>query len=161
MVFTIIEKVDCNAALINLDESNRFDRMNHGFHELVLSAASFGVHFRGWIHLLYASSEVVVEVTVERANPFTLTRSIRQDYPLSLMLYVLTLELFLRRFRLNPVQRGLTLPDSTEVGLYTAYADDVSVLVMSSAKVVEMSKEIRRNEVAAVAKINQEKSIGF
>ena len=49
MVHTIIEKVNGNAALINLDQSKAFD---HGFLEAVLSAAGFGLHFCSWIQFL-------------------------------------------------------------------------------------------------------------
>ena len=35
-----------SAALINLDQSKAFDRVDHGFMEAVLSAAGFGPHFR-------------------------------------------------------------------------------------------------------------------
>ena len=41
---------------------------------------------------------------------FNLSRSIRQDCPLSLMLNVLALEHFLPKLRVNPVLHGLTLP---------------------------------------------------
>ena len=44
---------------------------------------------------------------------------------------------------------------------YTAYADDVSVLVTSSAEVEEVSKEIGRYEAVTGAKINREKSVGL
>ncbi len=50
------------------------------------------------------------------------------------MLYVLALEPFLRKLKANPVLRGLTLPGASQVARYTAYADDVSVLVTSSAE---------------------------
>ena len=62
MVCTIIEKVDSNAALIDLNQSKAFDRVNHGFLESVLSAASCG--FR----LLFASSGVMDKVIGERSN---------------------------------------------------------------------------------------------
>ena len=51
LVCTIIEKVG-NGALINLDQSKAFDRVDHGFLEFVLSAAGFRLHFCTWIHLL-------------------------------------------------------------------------------------------------------------
>ena len=76
------------------------------------------------------------------------------------MLYILALELFLRKLKVNSALRSLTLPGSSEVARYTAYADDVSVLVTSSAEVEEVSKEIRRYEAVTGAKINHEKSIG-
>ncbi len=159
LVRTIVEKVDGNAALINLDQSKAFDRVDHAFLEAVLSSAGFGVDFRTWIRLLYASPGVVVEVNGVRSEPFTLTRSIRQGCPLSPMLYILALEPFLRRIKANPVLRGLTLPGASEVGRYTAYADDVSVLVTSSAEVEEVSKEIGRYEAVTGAKINGLKKI--
>ena len=86
------------------------------------------------------------EVNGVRSEPFTLTRSIRQGCPQSPMRYILALEPFLRKLKANLVIRGLTLPGSREVVRYTAYADDVSVLVKSSVEVEEVSKEIGRYE---------------
>ena len=136
--------------LINLDQSKAFDRVDHAFLEAVLSVASFGVDFRTRICLFYASPGVMVEVN-----------SIRQGCPLSPMLYILALEPFLRKLKANSALRGLTLPGASEVARYTAYADDVSVLVTSSAEVEEVSKEIGRYEAVTGAKINREKSVGL
>ncbi len=69
------------------------------------------------------------------------------------MLYILALEPFLRKLKANVALRSLTLPGSSEVARYTAYADDVSVLVTS--------KDIERYESVARAKINREKSVGL
>ena len=68
---TIIEKDDGYAALINLDLSKAFDRVDHGFLEAVLSATGFGLHFRCWIRFLYASPGVMVEVIGVRSKLFT------------------------------------------------------------------------------------------
>ena len=107
LVRTIAEKVDRNTVLINLDQSKAFDRVDHSFLEVVLSAASFGLHFRSWICFLYASSGVMVEVNGVRSEPFILTRSIRQGCPLSPMLYIFALDPFLRKLKANLVLRGL------------------------------------------------------
>ena len=161
LVRTILEKVDDKAALINLDQSKAFDRVDHGFLEAVLSAAGFGVNFRSWIRLLYASPGVMVEVNGVRSKAFILSRSIRQGCPLSPMLYILALEPFLCKLRANPILRGLTLPGAAVTARYTAYADDVTVLVTSSAEIEEVSKEIGRYEHVTGAKINREKSVGL
>ena len=42
---------------------------------------------------------------------------------------------------------------------YTAYADDVSVLVTRSVEVVKVNKEIRRYEIVTGAKINRKNSV--
>ena len=161
LVRTVVEKVDGNAALINLYQSKAFNRVDHGFLVAVLSAAGFKLHFRIWIRLLYASPGVMVEVNGVRSEPFTLTQSIREGCPLSPMRYILALEPFLGKLKANPALRGLTLPGCNEVARYTAYADDVSVLVTSSAEVEEQSKEIGRYEAVTGAKINREKSVGL
>ena len=101
-----------------------------------------------------------MEVNGVRSEPFTLTRSICQGCPLSPMLYILALEPFLRKLKANPALCSLTLPGSSEEARYTAYAD-VSMLVMSSAEVEEVSKEIGRYEAVTGAKINREKSVGL
>ena len=160
LVHMIVEKVDGNATLINLDQSKAFDRVDHGFLEAALSVDGFRLHFRTWIRLLYVSPGVMVEVNGVRSEPFTLTHSIHQGCRLLPMLYILALEPFLHKLKANPALHGLTLPGSSEVPRYTAYADDVSVLVMS-AEVEEVSKEIRRYKAVTGAKINCEKSVSL
>ena len=81
-----------------------------------------------------------MEVNGVRSKPFTLSRSIRQGCLLSPMLYVLALEPFLRKLKVNKVQRGLTLPGATNTAKYSVLADDVTVFAASSAKVEEVSK---------------------
>ena len=154
-----VVKVNGNAALINLDQSKVFDRVDHGFLEAALFAAGFGEHFRTWIRLLYTSPGVMVEVNGVSSEPFTLTRSIRQGCPLLPLLYILALEPFLRKLKVKPALRGLTLPLSSEVARYTAYADYVSVLVTSNAEVEEVSQEIGRYEAVTGAKNNCEKFV--
>ena len=58
------------------------------------------------------------------------------------MLYFLAFEPFLCNLRANSVLRGFTLLGATISAWYSAYADNVSMLVMSSVEVVGVSKEI-------------------
>ena len=68
---------------------------------------------------------------------------------------------FSRKLKANPALRGPTLPGSSEVARYTAYADSVNVLVTSSAEVGDVSKEIGRYDAVTGTKINREKSVGL
>ena len=63
------------------------------------------------------------------------------------MLYILASEPFLRNLKAKPALRGLTLPGASEVARYTAYADDVSVLVTSSAEVEVVAKKSEGTEL--------------
>ena len=161
LVRTIIEKVDNGAALIKLDQSKAFDRVDHRFLESVLSAAGLGHDFRSWIRLLYASPSAVVEVNGVKSKPIILSRSIRQGCPLSPMLYILALEPFLRKLKANPTLRGIKLPGSSTSARYSAYVDDITLLVASNAEILEVSREIRRYETVTGAKTNCSKSAGL
>ena len=61
----------------------------------------------------------------------------------------------------NAVFGVLTQPDATTTATYSAYADDISVHVTSSAKVEEISKEIGRYEALSRAKVNLDWSVRF
>ncbi|CAE1328542.1 unnamed protein product [Acanthosepion pharaonis] len=161
MARLILEQVDSEAALINLDQSKTFDRVDHRFLEAVLSEAGFGADFRSWIRLLYATPGALVELNGVRSKPFVLSRSIRQGCPLSPLLYVLALEPFLRKLKANPVLRGISLPGASTSARYSSYADDVSVLVSSRAEINEVSKQISGYEMVTGAKINRDKSVGL
>ena len=161
LVRTIVEKVAGNAAMIKLDQSKAFDRVDHRFMESILNTAGFGQDFRAWIQLLYATPSSMVEVNGVRSKPFRLSRSVRQGCPLSPMLYVLALEPFLRRVKANPVLRGITLPGTINPVTHTAYVDDVTMFVTNNAEILEVDKEIREYEKVAGAKINSRKSEGL
>ncbi|CAE1168980.1 unnamed protein product [Acanthosepion pharaonis] len=55
------------------------------------------------------------------------------------------------RLKANPVLRGIALPGATTSARYSAYADDISVLVSSRAEIDEVSKEY---EMVTGAKIS-------
>lgn len=85
--------IDSVTALINLDQSKAFDRIDHRLLEAVLAAASFGLYFRTWMRRLYVSPGALVEVNGVRSELSVLSHSIRQGCLLSHFLYVLALKL--------------------------------------------------------------------
>ena len=90
-------KDDTKAALINLDQSKAFDRVDHRFLAVVLETAGFQPEFRKWVSILYHNPQAVVQVNGRCAGAFAIERSVRQGCPLSPLLYVLALEPLLRR----------------------------------------------------------------
>ena len=55
-------KGDTEAALINLDQSKAFDRVDHRFLATVLETAGFKLEFRRWISMMYHNPQVVAQV---------------------------------------------------------------------------------------------------
>ena len=94
LVRKILEEIedDAEAALINLDQSKAFDRVDHQFLATVLETAGFESEFRKWISMLYHNPQAVVQVNGKRSKAFVIERSVRQGCPLSSLLYVIALE---------------------------------------------------------------------
>ena len=74
LVRKILEGIedDTEAALINLDQSKAFDRVDHRF-----LAAGFEPEFRKWISMMYHNSQAVVLVNGRRSRAFAISRLVR------------------------------------------------------------------------------------
>ena len=105
-------KDDTEAALISLDQSKAFDRVDHRFLASVLETAGFKPEFRRWISMMYHNPQAVVQVNGRRSGVIAIERSVLQGCPLSPLLYVLALEPLLCRLRdegTSPALRGIPL----------------------------------------------------
>ena len=154
---------DDEAALISLDQSKAFDRVNHRFLFRVLGAAGFQPDLCKWIGLLYERPKTVVQINGKRSRPFKITRSVRQGCPLSPLLYILTLEPLLRRLRderSRPALCGIALPGGRHAK-DSAYADDVTVYVSSLTDIVVTSNKVKYHCKLTGAEINCTKSEGL
>ena len=85
-------KDDTEATLINLDQPQAFDRVDHQFLATVLKTAGFEPEFRKWISMQYRNPPPVVQVNGRRSRAFAIERSVRQGCPLCPLLYVLALD---------------------------------------------------------------------
>ena len=68
---------DTEAALISLDQSKAFDRVDHRFLASVLETAGFKPEFRRWISMMYHNPQAVVQVNGRRLRVFAIERSVR------------------------------------------------------------------------------------
>ena len=135
-------KDDTESALISLDQSKAFDRVDHRFLASVLETAGFKPEFRRWISVMYHNSQAVVQVNGRRSGVIAIERSVRQGCPLSPLLYVLALEPLQRRLRdegTSPALRGILFVGRLAARV-SAFADDVTVFV-SRLQDIEAVKE--------------------
>ena len=70
-------------ALIRLDQSKAFDRVDHQFLAFVLETAGFQTEFRRWISMMYHNPQTVVQVNGKRSRLFAIERLVRQGCSLS------------------------------------------------------------------------------
>ena len=165
MVRKILEglKDNTKAVLINLDQSKAFDRVDHQFLATVLEAAGFKLEFCKWISILYHNLQAVIQVNRKCLEVFMIEWLVRQGCPLSLLLYVLTLEPLLNMLRgekANPALHGVLFVGCVRMKV-SAYADDIPVFVSHYLDILAGKKVVEKYEEVAGAKINFDKSEGL
>ena len=156
-------KDDTEAALISLDQSKAFDRVDHRFLATVLETAGFEPEFRRWISMMYDNPQAVVQVNRRRSRVFAIERSVRQGCPLSPLLYVLAFEPLLRRLRdegTNPALRGVPFAGPLSARVF-AFPDDITVFVSHRLDIKAVKKAVGEYERIAGAKVNFDKSKGL
>jgi exonuclease III len=150
-----------HCALVSIDQSKAFDRVSHEFLFEVLSKFGFGKSFISWIKLLYSNIFSRVLVNGFLSSPFSVTRSVRQGCGLSPLLYVLCIEPFAHRVRLDKSISGLMSPIMESECKISQYADDSTLIVTSISSISRVFLISELYCLASGAQINREKSRGL
>ena len=85
---------------------------------------------------------------------FSVSRSVRQGCPLSMVLYIIFQEPFYRALEASRIIRPLTLPGNQQQKLL-GYADDTNILVIDNNSLLEINDIITNFEMATGAKLNR------
>ena len=72
LIREVLEEIEdgTEAAVINLDQSKAFDRIDHRFLASVLETTGFKPEFRRWISMMYRNPQAVVQVNGRRSWEF-------------------------------------------------------------------------------------------
>ena len=140
-------------AIISIDQTKAFDRLNHGFMFKILEKFGFGDSFISWIKTLYTDINSQICTNGYLSEPFTLERGVRQGCPLSPMLYTLATEALLSAIRKSSDINGFLGPDNQESKV-KGYADDTAVYVRDIASVQKTIDLFDRFGLASESKIN-------
>lgn len=97
-----------------------------------------------------------MKVNGDLCAPFSVFRGIRQGCALSGMLYSLTIEPLLRKFRAD--LKGVTIPNCDKVFKLSAYADDIVIFIKEQSDVSKLTKILSDFMVVSSAKVNWNKS---
>ena len=158
---TVAEAEMTNApiCLLSLDFQDAFDRVDHGYMFTVLEHYGFEPWMIDRIRLLYdtASSSAQINGLLSRAIP--IGRSLRQGCPLSMLLYALCLDPFIRRLE-AAIARCRPASQRNRATII-AYADDVTVILRSPREVQVVADVVREYELASGAALNTRKSMAM
>ena len=164
LIRNLIEYVNgknMSAAIISLDQSKAFDRVSHEYLFNVLSHLGFGPQFISLVKLLYKNINSSVLVNGFISTQFPVQRSVRQGCSLSPLLYVLCIEPFAHRIRMDPMIKGIPLPGTAENAKISQYADDTNLFVTDLVSVRKILILVELYELASGAKLNKQKTFGM
>lgn len=140
--------------LLFIDFSKAFDRVNHQYLLETMKRMGFTQENIAVIRNVITGMSAKISVNCQQTRPIEIKRGVPQGSPLSMLLFVLSLEPLLRQ-----VQDHLTginiCGNKTAVG---AYADDVGIIVRNREDVNLLEALLRRYCSASDAQLNPNKS---
>ena len=142
--------------MFSLDFKNAFDRIAHNYLFRTLQGYGIGNAFIGGIKRVYEGATSSVQINGHQYGTILIRCGVRQECPISMVLYALCLHPFLRllELKLPRVRIGRrTCPTSV-----VAYADDVNISVISAAEFAIIEEAIHIYEGASGARLNPQKS---
>ena len=86
------EHKDIPVALVSLDNEKAFDRVEHNFLYKTLLKYNFLTHFVRWFEIIYTDIHSKIMVNGAFTRDISVDRGVRQGCPLSMLLYILSLE---------------------------------------------------------------------
>ena len=91
-IITNTQEKQTHAAIISLDQKIHLTESITIIFSKNITAPNLGTQMESWIKTLYRKPQIQILVNHTLSDSFTLTRSIRQGYSLSPLLYVLSIE---------------------------------------------------------------------
>lgn len=148
-----------NGFFLSLDAEKAFDRVSWDYMTAVLQAIGLGPRMIGLILALYGNPSAKVRVNGTLSDAFPIRNGTRQGCPLSPILFVLTLEPFLHKLKLNPDIKGIKSPEKEYK--YAAYADDILMFLTQPTMTLPVLAEFKHFQTLSNLKINLTKSFAL
>ena len=145
------------ALIISLDQEKAFDRVEHKYLFKVLEKYNFPNNFINLIKIIYSNIKSKIQINGCFTNEFNIERSVRQGCPLSMFLYVLSLEPLISNINSNKKIKGIFIPNfKTEIKT-TQHADDTTVIIKEETSYFYLKQEMKRFEKISGSKNNEDK----
>ncbi len=162
-VIDYCETHDVDGAILCIDQSKAFDRVEWEWLYSVLKIYGFGERFISWVKLMYKSAVSCIFTNGFISRTFPISRGVRQGSPLGPYLYILQSEPLSEYIRVHPNIRGITIGDDDnriEVKLGT-FADDTQGYVSDEQSITMWFKALDCYSKASGAKMNKAKTQGL
>ena len=124
MEYTDVKKI--SGIFLFIDFEKAFDSIELNFMKRSLELFNLGPFLTRWFSILYNNSVAVVMNAGYMTDYFTVSRGVRQGYPLSPFLFILSLELLALKIQ-EPNCKGISLPNLQEPKI-SQFADDTTLI---------------------------------
>ena len=141
---------------IFLDFRKAFDTIEWPYLKVALQMFNFGPDILNWFQIIYNQVSSCVLHNGHASEFFLLERGVRQDCPLSGLLFVIGIELFARAVKNDPNIKGINVGQK-EIKI-TQYADDTTVLVRDGDSVPRLLKLLEEFKKVRGLQINTSKT---
>ena len=145
------------AALISLDWSKAFDRVDLRFVFKIMKRIGFSEIIVNYIRMMYLNAESCLCINGNLTDFFPIERSVRQGCPLSMILFVIYQEPLYRMLKSKLHRDTLDLPNRLNITL-VGFADDTIIVIKSDKSIKESMKIIKDYEEATGAQLNYDKT---
>lgn len=155
-------ELDIEAYILSLDASKAFDSIDHEFMLETLKRLGFKEKFIGIIRMLYNGLTAQVMINGVRSNIFRINRGVKQGDALSCVLFILCMEVLLKKIDNNCRIKPIEIPDpftgSSTRQKYTIFADDFTPIVRDQSSITEVFYEYSMFSKYSGIKLNTDKT---
>ena len=127
--------------MVLFDQEKACDRLEHNYIQKVLEKFGFGTNFQKWTNIMYNEITGSVQVNGAITGRFDIQRSVRQGCPLSMLLYVIAIEILSLNIRKNNNIKGIKIPNLKEEFKMLQHADDCAKFLNDSIFFIHLQKE--------------------
>lgn len=151
--------VDSNqrALLVTFDQEKAFDRIEHKYIEEVLRRFGFPDGVLRWYKIINQNAMAQININGHISDTISISRSVRQGCPWSMILYVLGIEPLGRRIDSDPNIHGIQ-PINANVIKKSQYADDSTPILKDIKSYFLVKKIFEFFGKASGSKINESKT---
>ena len=146
-------------AIINLDWSKAFDKVNVEFLWQVMLKMGFSRDFIKIIKIFYMSRSSKCLVNGFLTEEFFIKRGVRQGCPLSMLLFIISQEPLYSALENSTVIRPIRTPNC-DIKIQ-GYADDTNIFVANDQSIIEALNLVKKFEKATGASLNINKTKVF
>jgi len=148
---------DENGAIVFLDQEKAYDKILHPFIWESLKTFDFPDRFTNTVKTLYGTAYTTIIINGEKAEPFKVTRGVRQGDPMSCLLFNIAIESLANALRKSEL-KGFTTKGEAERLVVTLFADDTTVYLSENNSFEDLQAVLEEWCKASGAKFNVNKT---